>query len=372
MRHLFLAAAATALASSPAIAAPDPAAGLQALRELNLVVFDTLTTSGQEIEGRTFVGSLVASNFTNFGIGNPNQGSAASAFDVLSVVGDATGSFRLKAGYPNGSNGIVGTTARVGGNVGYVDFNTSGGAIGTLIAGGDLTTSFNINNNVVRYGGNAVGGLNGAVKDSSLAAGGANDVAAGLQLQMSELQANLTGLSDFLTTLPSLDTIGTISTALDYSGATNGYAVFTMTEAAFEGQNANFDVLFGNMPTGITTIINVLGTDLVQQGNFNLSSLNQSVIWNFNDAQSLSLKGFHGTILAAAAMVTNSSALEGSIVARNFQLNGEIHLGTYAGTDEFLTPPGVPEPATWAMLMIGFGSLGFVSRRRRDRALAAA
>ncbi len=367
MRLFSVAALAAALAASPAVAAPDPAAGLQALRELNLVVFDTLTTNGQEVEGRTFVGALAAANFTNFGIGNSNQGAAASSFDVLSVVGNATGSFRLKAGYQNGANGIVGTTARVGGNVGSMDFNTAGGVNGALVAGGNLTASFNINNNSVRYGGSAVGGLNGAVKDSSLAAGGANDVAAALQVQMGALQANLTGLSTLLAKMPALATITSTAAPLDYSGAQNGFAVFTMTEAAFENQNANFDTLFTGMPSGMTTIINVLGTNLVEQGNLNSKLLNQTVIWNFNEAQSLSLKGFHGSVLAPNASVSNSSALEGSIVARNFTLNGEIHLGTYNGTGSFLTPPsGVPEPASWAMLLFGFGALGAMVRRRRD------
>ncbi|MET3725991.1 collagen-binding domain-containing protein [Sphingomonas trueperi] len=373
MRIISIAAIAAALVSTPAVAAADPAAGLQALRELNLVVFDTLTTNGQEVEGRSFVGTLASANFTNFGIGNSSQGAAPSSFDVLSVVGNATGPFRLKAGYQNGANGIVGTTARIGGNVGEMDFNTTGGVNGALVAGGNLTSSFNVNNNSVRYGGTAVGGLNGAVKDASLAAGGANDVAAALQVQMGSLQANLTGLSNLLAAMPSLATITSTATALDYSGATKGFAVFTMTEAAFENQNANFDTLFSGMPSGVTTIINVLGADLVEQGNLNSKLLNQAVIWNFNEAQSLSLKGFHGSVLAPNASVSNSSALEGSIVARNFTLNGEIHLGTYNGSGSFLTPPsGVPEPGTWAMLLTGMGALGLAARRRRDRQAVAA
>jgi hypothetical protein len=34
-------------------------------------------------------------------------------------------------------------------------------------------------------------------------------------------------------------------------------------------------------------------------------------------------------------------------------------------------PGGVPEPATWAMLLIGFGAIGAATRQRRQRAVAA-
>jgi len=35
------------------------------------------------------------------------------------------------------------------------------------------------------------------------------------------------------------------------------------------------------------------------------------------------------------------------------------------------TPDAVPEPATWAMLLIGFGAVGFAARRRRSGVVAA-
>ncbi|KTF68611.1 collagen-binding domain-containing protein [Sphingomonas sp. HT-1] len=361
---------ATTATAAATTANAKAAAGLQAMRELNLIVLDTLTTNGQEVEGRTFVNKLVSQNFTNFGIGSSTQGSASSRYDVLSVVGNATGSFRLKAGYANGQNGTLGNTARIGGNVGYVDFNATNGAVGVLVAGGNLTTSFNVNNNSVTYGGSAASGINGARKDATLAAGGANDVGAGLVIRMSELTTNLNALSTQLANLPSLGTITSTNNALNYSGATDGFAVFTMTEAAFTNQNANFDNLFTRMPSGTTTIINVLGTNLVQGGNINNKALNQSVIWNFNQAQNLSVKGFHGSILAPKATLTNSSAIEGSIVALNMRLNGEVHLGTYNGNGNFVPTNAVPEPASWAMLLVGFGALGAAIRKRRALGIA--
>jgi hypothetical protein len=39
--------------------------------------------------------------------------------------------------------------------------------------------------------------------------------------------------------------------------------------------------------------------------------------------------------------------------------------GTFSGT---LSLPAIPEPATWSMLILGFGVVGMVARRRRARA----
>ena len=369
MRNKFLlACAVAALASAPAVAAGNASAGLQALRELNLTVLGTLTTNGQEVEGKTFAGTVHASNWTNFGIGSsahPSQGATGTQFDVLDVVNDASGSWRLKEGYPNGNNGTVGDTARIGGSVQDVDFNGTG----NLFVGGNLNNHINVNSNNVTYGGANPGGSSPATHDASLGTGGANDLRAALSIKLANLTGDLTALSNALSGLTSLGTITSLNSPLDYSSATNGYAVFTMTEAAFEQQNGNFDALFSGVPAGMTTIVNVLGTDLVEGGgaNNNYVGGNQSVIWNFHDATSLSLKGFHGSVLAVNADVTNSSAIEGSIVAKNFTLNGEVHLGTFAGTGNFLVPPpgGVPEPASWAMMLVGFGAIGSVLRRPR-------
>ena len=35
-------------------------------------------------------------------------------------------------------------------------------------------------------------------------------------------------------------------------------------------------------------------------------------------------------------------------------------------TATFPAAAGVPEPATWAMMLMGFGAMGFAIRRRRD------
>jgi len=60
--------------------------------------------------------------------------------------------------------------------------------------------------------------------------------------------------------------------------------------------------------------------------------------------------------------LSNNTPIEGSVVAYDFKQGGEVHLGTYNGTDSFLTP--VPEPKTWAMMIGGFLLAGLALRRR--------
>ncbi len=46
--------------------------------------------------------------------------------------------------------------------------------------------------------------------------------------------------------------------------------------------------------------------------------------------------------------------------------------GSFGGSVAFQAAPAVPEPATWAMMLIGFGAVGFSMRRRRPSMLQAA
>lgn len=62
--------------------------------------------------------------------------------------------------------------------------------------------------------------------------------------------------------------------------------------------------------------------------------------------------------------------------SQGLPLGGSSPVGPSAGPDEIapLTPitpiAAVPEPATWAMLILGFSTVGFLLRRRRARASA--
>jgi hypothetical protein len=52
-----------------------------------------------------------------------------------------------------------------------------------------------------------------------------------------------------------------------------------------------------------------------------------------------------------------------------FSGNNPIVGGSFTG-NAFISPAAVPEPATWAMMLLGFGGMGFVIRRKRQPLLA--
>ena len=74
----------------------------------------------------------------------------------------------------------------------------------------------------------------------------------------------------------------------------------------------------------------------------------------------------------------NNFIIRWQSVAGNFRGTSGIGLGTGGPGDGFDGDgdpggdPGVPEPATWAMLLSGFGMVGFAARRRRGLASVSA
>ena len=383
----FATAAGLFASASPAAAAVNfvkAQAGLQAMSELNLIVLDNMT-GGHDIEGKTFVGGNLSGNSTTFGIGNGSQGAAPSSRRTLTVGGNLTAGFNLNNG-SNGGSGQVATTPGllVGGNVGSGNINAPGAAIDI---GGNFGGNLNLSNGqTVNIGGSATGNINGSNNTQTVRAGGsingnangANFIAnqglgwnaastsqavAAERLTLidsfSHLSAALGGLT--LGTNPSSITAGGQGPIFNAVKGTNAFALFNISAGLLAQNEINFNVTGGAFPI----IVNVTGATVTWNANpvggYN-AGLNRSIIWNFLDATSISFqKMVHGSILAPRATISNTTPLEGSIVARNFNQGGEVHLGTF-GHGGFAP---IPEPASWAMMIAGFGFVGGTLRRRR-------
>jgi hypothetical protein len=78
-----------------------------------------------------------------------------------------------------------------------------------------------------------------------------------------------------------------------------------------------------------------------------------------------------GPLIFTIAGVTTGDFKENSsnyyFAADISDLNG--HTGA-VGSNSFVMQPGVPEPSSWAMIILGFAGIGFVAYRRKDQGSA--
>lgn len=107
--------------------------------------------------------------------------------------------------------------------------------------------------------------------------------------------------------------------------------------------------------------------------NFNNAGIGSKILWNFYDATSLAFNvQFGGTVLAPNAAVTNSSPIDGTLFASSYSGNGELHYVPLSYATYLDKVSAVPEPSTWAMLIIGFATVGTLAYRRRGRVAVSA
>jgi choice-of-anchor A domain-containing protein len=359
-------ASATSAAPLPATAdAQSVNAGLQAMRDYNLIVLKDLQSSSQ-VQGRTFVGGNLSGGSSNY---MTNPGGQAGGV-ALTVGGNVTG------GAKNINNG---GSVKVGGNLDS-GANMNGG--GSVYAEGNVK-KVNANGASVYSDGN-VSNTNakdiyygGAVSNSNGTKHAGDHSADGIQAAIAETTASLTtdlvATSDFFAGLDathSLTYSANGQQAIFDAGSGTGVAVFSISD--LNAALKNRSQLIFNTPIGYdAVIINVGGlkVSLPSSINFNgPSGLGANVIWNFYEATSVDLgsKSWYGSILAPEAQLKNNNFVSGSVVAASMIQNGEIRMnGLSAPGLTALSNTAVPEPATWAMMILGFGAIGSVLRRRR-------
>ncbi|MCG2839397.1 choice-of-anchor A family protein [Sandaracinobacter sp. RS1-74] len=368
------------LAAQPALAAApvgDPLAGLQAMRETNAIILGN-AQGWLTVEGKTFIGGNLSGG-GQFGGGNGTQGAAASNRATLTVGGNTSGGIVSLSNGSNGGNGNVGAPASVvvGGDFGGANVNTSGA---TVKVGGSVSNINGSQGTTVEAGGAGKGYLNAGGGSIAVNKGDqfTTDLRAGIAAETGKLEADLKALS--LSLAQVKQTSGN-SIVENYGARTlnavdngTGVSVFTLSEADLNGWQFKLNVA----DPALTVVFNILG-----DGNYNWNTglagafgpdFAGNVIWNFSDAASVHVsQGVFGSILAPFANVVTQSAVSGSIVANGLRAHSAVKLGTYDGGNlGFGAADAVPEPATWAMLIIGFGLVGMAMRRREGIARLSA
>lgn len=121
--------------------------------------------------------------------------------------------------------------------------------------------------------------------------------------------------------------------------------------------------------------IGPLGGDLIGLGSgsiitsFSLTGPT-SLIFNsvtFNNGMNLFVVPISAIGAGSLAAISNVPIFSGNVntLSVNYSATGNA---SYGGNLTFVpNVPGVPEPMTWALMLLGFGAVGFALRRRRDQ-----
>jgi hypothetical protein len=180
------------------------------------------------------------------------------------------------------------------------------------------------------------------------------------QLGVGGLPADLTGLQDahlsinFVSNLGTTAGSGASSRVQMFDTVTNGSITFTRDTAAAEGNGAKTNLLTVSFSNAELDASN-------GDGSFTFKSNADSVITfssDFLDFTNVVDKDFSFSFSGASP--TFSSTLGSS--GRSTSFSGS---GTFASDPAPLVVGGVPEPASWAMMLGGFGLLGLSLRNRK-------
>ena len=263
----------------------------------------------------------------------------------------------------------IGKRAAVGGNATFTGTSIGGATISSpasLVVGGNLTYK----NGGSIAGQALVGGSNQAFSYMPVTAG-----VSSLPVDFSLENLRLKNLS---TTLAATSANGVAELkwgGLHLTGQDAGLNVFNI-EASALSQATWFNA---NISPGSQVLINVLGGNVNMTGGLSFHQ-SSNILWNFADASSIRAGNVSigGSILAPnATFYGGGGTVVGNMVVGAF--DGAMSFGGSGYAGSLLTPPpvqappplasgpvgAVPEPTTWAMMLLGFFGLGALLRRSR-------
>lgn len=287
----------------------------------------------------------------------------ASAVTVLDYSLIALGDYTDAGGSKIGGAVAVAGNAQINASAIGTRLGSDRDKSNVVIAGGNIR----YDNATLAHGNVVYGGSNGSGRYTQATTRGGSFVQ-GQPLDFKGIAAGLNSLSVYYGGLAASGSFSSRYGAGTLSGAKNaGTDVFNLTTDQLSGIYSLS--LVGSK--GSKAIINVSGASYgsylgFDRGNYAVSD----VTFNFIDAQKLSLgnNDFAASVLAPRATLTQSGGtIRGSVAVGNFygagtRIDGD---GAFAISDGAI----VPEPQTWAMMIVGFAMVGAALRRRNRAAL---
>jgi len=329
-------------ATAPAIAMAAPLTAQEVMQQFNLVVLGD-ATSTSDVEGRSFISGNLQGPATFASRTLP-----ASTYAGLTVLGNAS---QINVN----NNGIAD-----GGSLSYANVNNGGG----VVFGNSINTNFNGSTPSYVAGtrsGNANSGIVASPAVNSTLQGYADSRnSTDFGAVMGEASAAIKAL-----TANSTITINGSKATFTVVPDASGRAVFDIAnDASFFATVHEFNFVLGSATSVFINSDLASGTLNANFLGGSAQAIGAKVIWNFSDATALTIDSqWGGSVLAPHAAVTTWNNIEGTLIAASLKQHGEIHQQQFTGT---VPVSVVPEPQTWALMLVGIAALGGIARRREQ------
>ncbi len=246
---------------------------------------------------------------------------------------------------------------------------------GSAVIGGNLygATFFNsnapISPSISLYGTLGNGDSGGSISYcGTIAAGPINFNGGGTQkpaptTSLTSCTATLNQLSSTLVAFPVPAGASIVNGTFTAPAGATGLVVFDISGSTLSSALQNYQITFSG-GSGVTDyIINVTG-DFVESSSTSFNTAEENALFNFTTATTVSLGNWKTSVLAPLANLTiQNGYVADSVYAASFSGGGQIHNDNlYNGALPSTAP--IPEVSTWAMMLVGFGLLGYAMRKR--------